>query len=948
MVVSNTLQNLWIDVQGSGSGAKPGGEPLERTLTISNRGDRAANIELWLEPADARSEPLLRWSQFDRSVTDLRLEPGESADVRLTFRVPPQADPGFYSYDIRVSSDQYLGEDIRRSQQLQVLPSAQELELRNEPKIVVSPASDSEHPILLAAGTTLTIKVMVENPSRRTDRFSLFCPDLPADWYEVDYPERSLDLPGVVRQTAGLELNPKQSGEILLHVHPPAYTPAKDYFPTLHVRSHNRSNLALLEIIYLTIPADDRLTIELQPEGRKIPSADESFEITLVNLGNVERHLMLSAQDFDRLFNYAIEPAQIQLLPGEQAIAQLLPYPKHWWRKIWRLNERTVTFQVELQNVWPLVDLTEVPEAVPIAPPQPQWLPGLPETLPQGRIVWQARRRWLFHLLIALLSLGLLAAVVALIWYFFFWRPSLRPRILVFESAQETYQEETDETIELDWEITNPYDIDRIVLLRGQADKQSVLQTLETDPDALQNYWFNRPNKGGLPPDLSASDPETPTTSAEALSQGSCAIVEISEAERSLLTPLFRLHRHLFRAESPNEKRLRCTNVQVQEFLTEGDALTEGQYAFTLMVFQKTRQSDADSTDEVTAVQELGPLSDTAFLEKVAVAPAAPPQILEFSATASEYRFVDEALIQPPNPTLGAAELLAAAAPESEEAGSAAAQAEDTPVGVEGTQSGQAIAPISEPDVTPTVPIRLSWTITNLKDIEALKLVSLAPDGSENMRPITFDGFDLSAAVDDFNRLDPRLRPYCLSRDNQLVCEAVPTPVTQVGEYTFYLTVMPKRDDVTEAITSSTPTIPIKPPKPDIVEFQVNGESVAQKPKFVYAVNPARESFDIRLSWQVEHATQVELLPAPGEIDRQDTLYTLSAAPGAEKITLRAVNELGEEVTRSVVIEKVEYSARPSAQSGNGQPPPLPTVPIPSLPPAPSRLPPLELPPQAD
>ena len=105
----------------------------------------------------------------------------------------------------------------------------------------------------------------------------------------------------------------------------------------------------------------------------------------------------------------------------------------------------------------------------------------------------------------------------------------------------------------------------------------------------------------------------------------------------------------------------------------------------------------------------------------------------------------------------------------------------------------------------------------------------------------------------------------------------------------------------------STPTITIKPPIPEIVDFKVENESVQTKPQRVFVINPALGTLEVALSWEVENAAAVEILPVPGLIEDNEIRYTLSAAPGAEAIVLRAVNEIGEEVTQSVLIEKVEF-----------------------------------------
>jgi hypothetical protein len=198
-------------------------------------------------------------------------------------------------------------------------------------------------------------------------------------------------------------------------------------------------------------------------------------------------------------------------------------------------------------------------------------------------------------------------------------------------------------------------------------------------------------------------------------------------------------------------------------------------------------------------------------------------------------------------------------------------------------------------EARPAAPIRLNWEISNLEDIDRLRLMSLAPDGSENIQPVEYD---LNNGV-----LPIELSPYCQTANNLLTCRQVPTTATEVGEYVFYLTVIPVGEPTGEDIVGSTATIPIKPPLPEIVEFSLNGQPVIENPKQVFVVNPARKILELQLTWTVQDVTQVELLPAPGVIEGNSIRYTTSAAPGSEMITLRVVNELGEEKTQTVVVE---------------------------------------------
>lgn len=933
MAANSSLQNLDVDIQGATEGGKPGGDPLNRVITIRNQGDRFAEIEVWLEPTDMRSEPLRQWSTFDKSDADLALQAQESIDVVLSFLVPLQADPGFYGYDVRVRSPQYPGEDIRRSQQLQVLVSDQSV-LPTEPKITLLPKTDSLAPFLLKPGTDMTLIISVENPSRRTDRFFLSCPDLSSDWFTVTYPEKSGNGSALVEQTDGLQLNPKEFGQIQLKIHPPQHAPAGDYFPTVRLTSSNRSDLVILEIVYLTIPMDDRLIAELVPPNRTIPAEDEYFQLRLTNPGNIDREIAIAAADPERVFTYVIEPDLLAMLPGETAEAIVHPRPRHRWRQLWRLREQTIAFSLEIQNV-----LIESPQSRTIPPQEihpeipPALQPALPSKVPGGKITWKAKRRWLFRLLLFLIGLGLFTTLAVLLWYFLLWRPSLRPRIAEFSMSQEDYQEGTDAVVTVDWQVTNLESIGKLHLIHPS--QENLLPDVPNDSNganseaSLKEYFFNKMPASGSPEALIPPELQ-PFCTSEAASQ-----------TNSILNTLLGMNRRLM-GRPENTQTLACTGVPVEDF-----QVREGSYDFQLLVFPMRDEEISSS------------LSDREKVTDVAIAPLPPPPppaITELTATATEYALLtSDTLPAPVSATPDAGNNPDSLVSASSEA---AANGEQSPSANEQTDTSITESGGSAIDEErPAAPILLNWTISNFEDIQSLKLVSLAPDGSEHELPQVFDFAPETADGSDTSRIPVQLLPFCTVEENILICERVLTSAVDVGEYVFYLTVTPKRNPSQAEIVESTATIPIKPPMPEIVSFALNGEEGALRPKHVFTINPARGSIDVILTWQVENATEVELMPAPGVIEGNSLTYTVSAAPGSETVTLRAVNELGEEVTRAIVIEKVGFDpaqpvspAAANAEAGGVLPPPptvpVPTVPIPSS--IPRRLPPAEEAPRAN
>ncbi|MBE9066781.1 hypothetical protein IQ260_08960 [Leptolyngbya cf. ectocarpi LEGE 11479] len=945
----STLQHLFLDIQGDNQDTKPGGEPIHRIITLHNRGDRAAYLELWVEATDQRSAGIVQWVTFNKSESELTLEPRQSLDVTLTITVPLQAEAGFYGYDIRLRSSQYPGEEVQRNQQLHILPSDQEARLRSEPHLTVTPVTDSDHPHMLQSGAKLDLTLTVDNPSRRTDRFFLHCDNLPPDWYTIQYPESDGAVPGVITFTDGLQLNPRESGQIVMAIHPPQYSPAGSYYPTLRLTSRARPEITLLKIVYFTLAIDERLAVELMPKTLAIPLKNRYFEVLVHNRGNLERQLVFQGRDPDRRLRYQLQPAEVRLTPGEEANLYLYVNPRHWWQKIWRLRDRTVEFELLVENIATDSDYN----------------PALPHPLPTGTVNLKARRRWLFWLLLLSTATTALLGLLALAWHMFVWRPSLVPKIASFSTTQETYQEGKPEPISFSWEITNPKKVGQIVL---SQDGTNILQLSRIFVDIDENFLTERFDEKSV--DTLLYPPLT--------EQGSCSL-ETKIDNPSPLQILLRVYRRARRLPA-NPQYLKCRTIVPADFLTEeleaSDEASiatqrlpkEGTYEFQLQVFtgQQLTETTSEAASETikagrfTAFKQIlglgepeGPqLVDTAVLEKVAVAAADPPEILEFKATQSDYR------------TVSVSTVLAEASPADAQALPAGAQLSATEIN--NNADTVALAETTAEIDPQLVPVKLDWQISNPDDIQELRLTSLSPDGAENTEAVSYPILEENVeqkllSLEDYCDIVPA-SPNTTVGPDILVCNDVPTQATQVGDYVFYLTVV-TRDGIEEApILKTTPTISIKPPEPAIVDFAVNGESVEQTPRRVYVLNPARGKIDITLSWDVKYAELIELLPAPGKVvERVDEMvYTLSAAPGAETITLRGVNELDEEITRSVIIEKVAFEpgAQPvplQSSRRSSRPVDAGDVPegLPSLPPPPTVLPvpdiaPIRTPPQAN
>jgi hypothetical protein len=412
------------------------GTTAKRDIIVINLGDKKADIDIWIAVGDTKSEALLRWCTFSRS-NPLRLEPKEKCEVTLFFEVPPQANPGLYNYDILIEAPfQYPDKLFRRPQQLRVSRSDREGEWDTEPGFTLQPLTSSTNPYLLQAGDKLGIKVIVENRSKRVDRFYLACPELTHEWYSVRYPESSIETAGVVQETDGLQLNPGNTGEITLLLHPPQFTLAGNYFPTVRLISSNREDLVLLDVVYLQLLSDERLDIQLRPFLLKIPTQDGRFEVELTNQGNITREIAIAASDREELFSYTPEFPAVLLTPKSTSNILFKLQPRKWWRRPFWGKALEFNFDIGLENNHVLLR------------PEPLKPSALPKELPQGTLIWEPRPWWQFllpFLLLLLVLLGMFSVGAFLLWQKFL----VHPKIDRLEPVAKVYQEIADQPINL-------------------------------------------------------------------------------------------------------------------------------------------------------------------------------------------------------------------------------------------------------------------------------------------------------------------------------------------------------------------------------------------------------------------------------------------------------------------------------------------------------------------
>jgi hypothetical protein len=451
-------------------------------FTIQYHGQEKGRVNYWLEANDRTSESLLALYRFDPQEFETN-QRGNHA-ISLIFHVPPHATLGYYNYTLCLEAAKHPGELVRRHLQIQVITAEEDVSGELEPGFWLEPETTSNQPYQLVPGTELNLTVRIENRSKRVDRFFLTCLDLDEDWYEVKYPESARETLGLVQELDGLPLNPKSDGVIQLRITPPSHAPAGNYFPTIQVTSRNQPNLVLLDVVYFNLAVDAGLSLNLTPNIRHFPTESNEFNLAIQNTGNVPRDLAITACDRDRYFSYQLTPSVICLDPGERKELPLKVTTKKWWKRPFRGDGLEIPFLIEIQNLFTdeLVDADELTDVSAIANVKKQF--DLPESLPEGQILWKARPRWvLWSLTLLPLTLLILLLLAGIIMALVNWFSRPIPVVTRLEPFQSVYQEGVSQPIRLNWQVRNYHEVERIVITQLEGN-------METD---RRNFSF--PNK---------------------------------------------------------------------------------------------------------------------------------------------------------------------------------------------------------------------------------------------------------------------------------------------------------------------------------------------------------------------------------------------------------------------------------------------------------------------
>ncbi|MEL7039716.1 MAG: hypothetical protein AAFO04_29540 [Cyanobacteria bacterium J06592_8] len=917
-------------------------------LKVTNSDNQDLLIVIWIKANDGRSKPIERWCTIidDKSSINnrLRLKPNESLSIELQFEVPQQAAPGTYYYTIFAEApEQYPDQIFRRPQQLRVSLD-REIEWDYEPEFIL-PVTNPNKPYELQAGEEVEIPIQVKNRSRLVDRFYVICPDLEPDWYEVRYPEVNTNLPGLIRETDGLELNPEDPpGEIKLILHPPKYTPAGNYFPTIQLISKNNESQLIIRVFYLLILPEYQLDFILKPSKNKIKKGKTRFEIELANQGNTKRYLFLTPNFLrqEKLWNCYFYPhADLRLFPSKRKTITLEVQRKGWrWRRLIPRKALELPFDIEIEDA--------------------QNLP-LDRESRQGTLIWDRSPWWHLWLLI-LLALGILAGTAFAIWWNYFKMPPL-PKINEFSTLKPSQKYDEGEPIEIEWEVRHPQQLDKLVLTRINSQGSREFKNypfLDGKPDFLDEVRNNNE-----PCQLNEEEKFSRCRLTLAPPSPDKYTLEIETFPKSI--------NERFRKRSSNDasdsSRMDTIEIipkplpelsQVNDITSPKSTYSKAQEEEIILQFDLKHQSQLAQLDIITqgSDQVIRTASYVKGLENTQLQPknirntwgnlvceaAEKPEDLS-----CEWR-LNTRLIEPGNYTLKVAVYSSSNPKESSDSqplqNTIVVQPEPLPE-LEQFTVAKAVYEEAQKE-----PIKLNWVIQNPNSVKELIITAQSQTGSSQ----EIQRYQYPNQVSQFCSIPATV-------DLPLVCRDVPTKTLPPGEYTLQLNVIPEKAQEMAKITRTSPPVKVIP-TPIEIEFIVNDQSITQAVENYPPIAMSSEGTPIflQLAWKVKggEGIQVELQPLAGVIQPEGSMtYTISQAPLTETITLLVTNSLGEQETRSIVIQTYESnSSSPSPfsipKTGELETPesgiiqPLPSQPGRSFPSESEGLEPLEIPPQPD
>lgn len=167
------------------------------------------------------------------------------------------------------------------------------------------------------AGATTPVGLTVVNRGETTDRFEVEVEGIDPEWRFIPVPTFAVE-PGETRNEK-VFLKPPRLPESVAGAYP----------FVVRVRSLESGETRTAQAM-LKLGAFHHLTIEIAPKkGVVSPTTKRNdFRLTLVNLGNSEHTLQLSAQDPEERCAYEFESDQVVLAPGQQREVEMVADPK--------------------------------------------------------------------------------------------------------------------------------------------------------------------------------------------------------------------------------------------------------------------------------------------------------------------------------------------------------------------------------------------------------------------------------------------------------------------------------------------------------------------------------------------------------------------------------------------------------------------------------------------
>ncbi|NES65741.1 MAG: hypothetical protein F6K24_10970, partial [Okeania sp. SIO2D1] len=245
-------------------------------------------------------------------------------------------------------------------------------------------------------------------------------------------------------------------------------------------------------------------------------------------------------------------------------------------------------------------------------------------------------------------------------------------------------------------------------------------------------------------------------------------------------------------------------------------------------------------------------------------------------------------------------------------------------------------------------PIKLNWVIQNPNQIKLFIITAQDQNGSSQ----EIQRYQYPSQVSSFCSIPEAV-------NNPLVCRDLPIKKFPPGEYTFQLEVIPKKAEENAKLIKISSPVKVTP-TPIKIEFKVNDQFITQAVTNYppIAISSEGTPVFIQLGWKVEggEGIKVELQPLADVVQPEGSMtYMISQAPFSETITLQVTNSLGEQESRSIMIQT--YQSNSSSQSGSPSQFAFPKTGeletpksgvVKPVPIKPGRLEPIEIPPKSD